>query len=270
MNRHEPPLEQRIVAALGNPNNGSEALVELIHEVEQAAAVADQTAADERAKAVDLMQKPDPRAAHERVVDAEIRRDRLRGAMPKLRDKLADAIASEARERWSADYRRVRQKLDEAVKMFGDYRQHAEAIAQVFALAEQVDKEISRINGTAPDGEHRRLRSVELEARNLERFTRDNPSLVSTVELRDWENSGRKLWPVTSSGSLAAAYAETTSAPYHPGQHWADPEVVARRRQEADREQRRQAEFNIEQTATQECAWNEVERERFAQAHKRR
>jgi hypothetical protein len=46
------------------------------------------------------------------------------------------------------------------------------------------------------------LRSVELEARNLERFTRDNPSLASTVELRDWSNSERTLWPVQSSGSL--------------------------------------------------------------------
>ena len=40
-------------------------------------------------------------------------------------------------------------------------------------------------------------------------FTRDNPSLSQTVELRDWDNSGRKLWPERSSGSLAAAYVHS-------------------------------------------------------------
>src|SRR5664280_188974 len=36
-----------------------------------------------------------------------------------------------------------------------------------FRTAAVVDKEISRLNVDAPDGEHRRLRGVELEARGL-------------------------------------------------------------------------------------------------------
>ena len=90
------------------------------------------------------------------------------------------------------------------------------------------------------------------------------------MQLPDFVESARTRWPAPTLTSFAAAYAETTSAPYHPSQRWADPEVVARRRQQAEREQRRQAEFYSEQTATQESAWNDAERERFPQAHKRR
>jgi hypothetical protein len=264
MNKSATTLEQRIVAALGNPNSASDTLIELVREVEQAAAIADQTAADERAKAVDLTQSPDPKAAHERVVEAELRRDRLRGAMPKLRDKLADAIASEARERWSADYRRVRQKRDEAVTLFKTYSEHAEAIARVFALAEQVDREVSRINGSAPDGIHDRLRSVELEARNLERFARDQPEIAKTLQLPDFVGSNRMLWPRTSAGSLAAEFAQSMIAPDHPGPRWGDDDTRQERRREFEKETQRLGEFYQEQTAAQEERENAEERERFA------
>jgi hypothetical protein len=115
----------------------------------------------------------------------------------------------------------------------------------------------------APDGEHRRLQSVELEARGLDRFTRDTPSLIQTVELRDWNSSGHKLWPHGSSGSLAAAYAQGMAAPYHPGSNWADPEVQQRRRAEVEKEQQRLAEHYAQAAEQQESRLNREERERF-------
>jgi hypothetical protein len=188
--------------------------------------------------------------------------DRLNGVLPKLRDRLSAALAEESKERWLADYRRVRQQLEEAVTLFSDYQQHAEAIVHIFAVAAEVDKEVSRINGNAPDGEHRRLRSVELEARNLEGFTIDNPTLASTVELRDWENSGRKLWPCTK--SLAAEFfAQGMAVPYHPGPRWSDADEQARRRAESEKEHHRIGEFYQQQTAAQEDRLNREERERM-------
>jgi hypothetical protein len=268
INKQSPPtLEQRIVSILANANAGSEALAELIEEVEIAARACVETAEVERTRSLDLVQCPDPHQARERIAAAELAGDRLRTQLPKLRGKLSTALMAESRERWFADYRRVRQQLDEAVALFETYSEHAQAIVQMFALAEQVDKEVSRINGSAPDGIGHRLKPVELEARNLDRFTRDNPSLAATVELRDWDNSGKKLWPLTSSGAFAAMVAGMTVP--HPGADWSTAEVREQRRAEVEKSQRRQAEFFQEQTAVQEDRLNREERERFQQQQRR-
>ena len=267
-----PPLESRITAMLNNPNSESEALYEIIASTELAIVTADETMTSERAKAVDLTSTPSAEAAQDAISRAEaatINRDRLQSALPKLRDKLAGALRSEEHERWLSDFIRVRQKRDEAAAVFETYSEHAQAIVQMFALAEQVDKEISRINGQAPDGEHLRLRAVELEARDLDGFTINNPSLASTVELRDWNNSEHKLWPLTSSGSLAAAFAETMMVPYHPGAAWSDPAIQAQRRAEQEKQNRETGKNYQRMTAEQEDRINREERERFAASQNR-
>jgi hypothetical protein len=253
-------LEQRIINILANGNAGSEAIAELIHETETAAATADQAAIDERTNSLDLAH--DPHQARDRIAAAEMTRDQLKTSLPKLRERLSTALQSEAHERWLADFSRVRRQLDEAVTLFKDYEQHAEAIQNLFAMAGEVDKEISRVNGNAPDGEHRRLRAVELEARDLEGFTRDQPSLAATVELRDWKNSGKKLWPRTSSGSFAAEFAGM-AVPQHPGAAWSDPEARAQRRTEQEKQHHEISTFFQAQTEQQEERLNREERERF-------
>jgi hypothetical protein len=113
--------------------------------------------------------------------------------------------------------------------------------------------------------------AAELEFKRLcGVFSRDRPEIAEVVVLPDFDISSRMRWPDKTSTSFAATYAEMTSSHYHPGSRWADPEVGERRQLEAAREQRRQAEFYSEQTATQESARNESERECFAQGRKRR
>ena len=85
-------------------------------------------------------------------------------------------------------------------------------IVHLFAITAEVDREIDRVNASAPDGMGQRLRHVENEARNLD-FSRDCPSLAKTVELRDWDNSGRMIWPPRHFGSLAAAFAQSMITP---------------------------------------------------------
>jgi hypothetical protein len=50
----------------------------------------------------------------------------------------------------------------------------------LFQCVAEVDKEVSRINGTAADGLHLRLREVKLAARDLECFTTAAPSIYIT------------------------------------------------------------------------------------------
>jgi len=258
------PLEQRIVAALANPNNGSEPLAELIRDTEAAAAAADRTAVDERAKAVDLLQSPDPKAAHQRVVDAEISRDRLKASLPKLREKLTAALEAEHHARWLNDYRSVKKQLDEAVTLFNSYREHSEAIAQMFAVAVGMDREVSRINLNAPDGENRRLPPVELAARGMTGFTRDNPSLATTVVLPRWDASARTLWPQRPTTSLAAEVASSMVAPPHPyPQGWGDPAERERRRDAKERDQARSATFHEQAALDEEDRKNAEERQKL-------
>jgi hypothetical protein len=259
-------LESRITAMLNNPNSESEALYEIINATELAIATAQQTIDSERASAADLICTPSAEAAQHAISRAEaaqMNRDRLNSALPNLRKKLSAALREEAKEKWLADYRRVHQRRDEAVALFRDYQKHAEAIAQMFALAEVVDKEVSRINSNAPDGELRRLHSVELEARNITEFSRDNPSLSETVQLRDWNSSGKSLWPCTSSGSFAAEFASGMAAPIYDPADWSKPELQLRRRAEVERQHHEIGEFYQRETEQQEQRLNAEERERM-------
>lgn len=255
-------LEQKIIATLGNTNAGSQELAELIEEVEQAAAAADQAVATGRREALDLVACPDPEAAHQRTVIYQLGGDRLRTAIPKLRDKLSIALAAEARDRWSADYRKVKAKVEEAALLFKDFQYHAETITAMFGLASAVDKEVSRINGSAPDNEHRRLLPVELTARGMTGFTRDNPSLASTTSLPEWSYSARTMWPPHPSTTLAVMAAGI--APYHPGGAWADPEVRAQRRTEVEKSQRELGAYHEQAAKDEESRLNREERERSA------
>lgn len=76
LNGKPPTLEQRIVSALNNTNIGSEPLQELIAEVEAAAETAEQSAATERQKALDLT--TDLSTTSQAIILAELKSQRYR------------------------------------------------------------------------------------------------------------------------------------------------------------------------------------------------
>ena len=267
MNR-QTSLEDRIRTALANPL-GSDALMELIQEVETAAAAADAAAVSARTDINDLVRCPDPDAARDRLVEAETRRDRLAAARKPLRDALATSLAAEEEDRWSSDYRNVEQRLESAVEVFKEIPQHMQAIVDALALAAELGPEVSRINGSAPDGIDRRLRPVELIARGMRSFSRDQPSLATTVVLPDWNHSSRTTWPPRPSTSLAATYAELMMTVPHPGGAWADPAITQQRRIEVAKAKRELGEHYRVETEKQTQRLNREERERFAQMNKR-
>jgi hypothetical protein len=88
-------------------------------------------------------------------------------------------------------------------------------LVDLFERTEAVDKEVSRINGSAPSCEQRRLRQVELVARGLDNFTRADPPITKAVQLADWTHSERLIWP-RSQPSLAAVFAMSMVPPHDP------------------------------------------------------
>jgi hypothetical protein len=113
-----------------------------------------------------------------------------------LRQRLAEVEASERLARWQEDYEAVKEERDELADEFAEVYQSLTAqFCDLFRRAEALDQECDRINSEAPKGEKRRLLGVELCARNLERFSRSEPSVVDGVKLPDWSQSDRMIWP---------------------------------------------------------------------------
>ena len=109
------------------------------------------------------------------------------------------------------------------------------------------DEEIIRIGVNAPSGEPRRLRNVELEARNLASFTRAMPSIVETLCLPPW-SPGAPEWPMARPFNAAVA-AAIAPRPFNPrySADWAaakEAEAAERREQHKFETEKREAEAN--------------------------
>jgi hypothetical protein len=116
----------------------------------------------------------------------------LRTLLPRLQE----AQAAEYAARWESEYERVKAKRDELARKYAEYPKLVAQLVDIFRGAEEVDKEVSRVNGSAPPGEHPCLLGVELTARGLEGFSAADPPIAKAVHLPDWAHSARMAWPL--------------------------------------------------------------------------
>jgi hypothetical protein len=251
VNRHESPsLERRIVAALGNANASGAELSELVAEIEQAVAAADQTVASEREQAADLVSTPSAEAAQQAMSRAEVAaftRDRLRGVLPKLRERYTAALVIERRDRWTNDCKKVEAE-QEAL------RQEYKGIDQAYRSAKsERDKLIRRMEDCDLDCER-----VNAAARELNIWDRQlEPMLEPMQPERKWGT------PKIANGNLAAVMAQSMVPSAYDPARWSDPEVRAQRRAEIMKEQQRIGEHYARMTEEQEQRQNAEERQRF-------
>ena len=190
-------------------------------EVETAIVAADKAAEMEREKALDPLASPDAAKARASMEDAGFIRDRLRNVLPRLQGRLTELQAAEYAARWQADFDQVEGRCNQSAKEYAaTYPRLAAQLVDLFRRAEAVDKEVSRVNGSAPAGEHRRLRQTELVARGFEAFSRSDPAITKIIQLPDWENSSRMVWPPPQP-SLAAVFA-MSMVPSHDPRYTAD------------------------------------------------
>jgi hypothetical protein len=103
-----------------------------------------------------------------------------------------------------------------------------------------------------------------LELRGRDRFTRDTPSLLTSVCLIDWD-SGRQVWPLPRP-PMAAAFATSMVPAYDPADWAKDNE---RRAAAQERERQYMANFYVRQTQQQEERENREARERFAASQRK-
>ena len=176
-------LEARITAALSD-DIASADVAALITETEAAIAAADAAAEAERVKALDPIASPDPAKARTAMEDAAFTRERLRTVLPRLQARLKQVVAAEYAAKWEPDYKQVEALRDAlAAEMREVYPRVKELLVSLFQRMAECDRECSRINGLAPDGEHRRLLKVELTARGVKGLLQPDVWIAETLRL---------------------------------------------------------------------------------------
>lgn len=192
-------IDQRIGSALATDADVTAIdLAALIVEVEHTLVEAEQNAAATRKVAMDVIATPDPNKARASIEMATLTVDRLKTALSQLQSHYAERDAEEYAARWSADYATMLSQRDKLAKEFGEvYPEFQNRLIDLLQRIAACDRSISDLHGKAPNGEHRRISTVEQHARQ-----RTNPSIAKLLQLPDWGSTGM-AWPPKS--SLAAA-----------------------------------------------------------------
>ena len=119
---------------------------------------------------------------------------------------------------------------------------------EVLEQAKEIDKDIARINSTAPNGEHDRLLTVECAARGVAVGPNAALSLLTELKLPHWSSAGYS-WPppvplILPEQVIPAAMLQ------HPGANWA--EELKRRDAERLQESKRVADYHRRQQREKE------------------
>jgi hypothetical protein len=190
-------LEQRITNAFSERIASSE-IAKLIAETEKAITAAEADAEHARVKALDPIASPDPVKARAAMEDAAFGRDRLRTVLPRLHKLLKEVEAEEYAAAWEPGYQRAKAMRDElAAELRETYPRITEQLVSLFQRMAECDRECSRVNGSAPPGDRRRLLKVELSARGVEGLLQPDVYIAEMLRLPFfWRDSGPiYAWP---------------------------------------------------------------------------
>jgi hypothetical protein len=262
MTKQPPTLEERIDVALQpDADVASADLAALIEEAESEIAKA-----DELWTRVDRTSPLDPV-----IMAATSAAEQLRLLLPKLQARYEQLDEQEqsaaffaAREaQWFAardELKRARDALSEELREV--YPDAARKIANLFGRIAMNDEALTELHRSRPPGVEQYLRSAELHARGIKSFSRNTPSLLTSVHLIDWD-TGQQICPPRPS-PIASAFAATSMQVCDrrfSGDWWKDNE---RRAAAQHAEQQRMADFYARQTQQQEERENAEARERLA------
>ena len=220
-------LETELSAALVSDTVPAVELSALIIKVEEAITSADAEAKLNQELVYSL--DADPKQAHAAMEEAVICSGRLTTALTRLHRKRAAAENAERVAAWQSDFGSMTERRDamaaELVTAFADMNR----IAEVFSRATLFEAELSKFHQTRPSGVPGMLRGPELEARDLDAFNRDNPSLLNMVKL--FALSGKAIWPIPQKRDWVQMIP--TIQGQFGGTDWHRPEVQQARQAEA-------------------------------------
>jgi hypothetical protein len=221
----------------------------------------------EKQRTIEATLALDPKEARQVAAHATFVANRLRALLPRLQ-----AHYEQACEQARVDeYEAAAQVLDEESIRLADalreiYPAAVDKLSSLFARIVAHRGRISALHQRRPPGVES-VRDPELIARNLDRFDRELPSLLTVVHLCDWTNGGEK-WPPPQP-SIAGAFA-ATAMPTYDRRFTADWAKENERRAATQRaEQQRMADYYARLTQEQEERENAEARQRFAESQRK-
>ena len=229
MSKLPPTIEEQITNAMITETSSAEVLT-LLEKLEASIEQHDRAAAAAHDSAMKLTSDPDESEKVWR--SAELKRDRLKGALPRLEARYGALKDAEELGAWRLRYFAVKsdctalaKEFHERIpKLFGE-------IVDLFERMGEVDRSINQINSTAPDGAHERLLSTELTARNRQGLG-GSKSIVATTQLPDLSDPNKLLWPPPKPNVAAAmSFVPAFDKKYSPRWWEANEEIDQRRRQ---------------------------------------
>jgi hypothetical protein len=239
-------LEKRLRSAIEGSATSAE-LASLISEAEGAIVAAEEEAVRMRESAFDPQLAPDPVVARDQMESASLMVVRLQTLHSRLVRRYAEADAQEQLEAWTASFYELKDRRDAlAAEMAQTYPQATRDLMNLNIRIAAFDEELGRLHRARPPGLALRLDGVELTARKLDRFTREVPSLLSTIELFEFY-SGKQLWPQRVLPDMAMFAPVISNAA-----DWWRPEVQAARAAHAEAEAKRVAEYYAQQAKERE------------------
>jgi hypothetical protein len=207
-------------SALGGNDVTSADLATQIADAEAAIAAADRAAETERTNALDPALSPDAKAAREAMQANKFGRDRLRTVLPRLEVRHREIAAAEYLAQWRADYEVLKVKRDAlAAELASTYPTVVAQLVDLFTRIEANDAEISDLHLARPSGAGLHLLGGELVARNLDAFTRAEPSIAQQLQLPDWADAAKMAWPPLLT-ALGVLMAQGMAPAAHPGGDW--------------------------------------------------
>jgi len=270
-------LEQRVAAALAEPAPSSESLVQLIAEVEAAAQQAEAAAAKARERALDPAVVVDVAKVGAELASAELRRDRMRAALPKLREQLEVSRAREYEAAWLEDFKRVEGEVDAlAAELTEAYTQTVARLTDILERIPALDAQVAHVNSHAPPGVRDRLLGVERTARDVDGFGPNGLAELRTeLKLPKFKSDGDRYqfaWPPPQpplAAQMARAGGLAVSGVWGPDWH---EKIKERDRQIVAEIERAAAESEAREREREKRAKAEIEalKERDRQAHRER
>ena len=201
----ELSLESRIAATLSDADAKSDALTALITEVEAAAQEADATATKTREEALDPATVIDAAKVGAAVATAELTRDRLQAALPRLQERHKQVRQAEAVAAWTAEAEELEARrkalMIEFRKLFPP--ELFERLADYLYDMRALDNEINHFNHRRPDGS-----MIPLELAT--------PFFAMDLKIPDPGNKGGKLlWPPPQPNLALQYLAMHAAGPVH-------------------------------------------------------
>lgn len=208
-------LDQRIANFLANgvAEASSEEIAKLLHQTKQAAAKSQQAAEAEAERALDPTNL-DPEKSRTLAEKLRFEHERLSRAIPLLEQQLRQAQARAYATQWNDEFEQVETERDAlAEELTATYPDLVAKLVDLLDRIEACDREVDRVNGSAPSGDHRRrLLGVELTARGLNSFSATNPSLTANLKLPNPGDTRSLAYPPEQVNVMGLQMAAAASA----------------------------------------------------------